>query len=789
MKKSAILLSVFYLLSLSLFGQESVLFSEIQQAKKNNVYFETVVLPVANPETTILKYFTNPNEISFFGNISLDLNNNNVKALNLQLVNMTLELVETPKDFYDYVITTSSGAHFSANKNIKHYRGIVQDDPNSIVAITFYEDEIMGLVCTSEGNYNIAKEKQSGKHIFYNDKNLKEQMHLNCGNTHDDDFSPYNHEILLKQRDRAGQNKKVGFYVETEYDIFQNRGSVASVEAYITALFNQVAILYKNENIATVISELYIWTTNDPFTGNDTDALLTQFKQIRTSINGNLGILLTFRSIGGGQAAGFNGLCNPSTSESLSVAMIDNTFKPFPIYTWTIMVVTHELGHLFGSRHTHACVWNGNNTAIDGCAGYVEGYCSLPGHPPEGGTMMSYCHGSSVGINFSLGFGLQPGNVIRNRVENAHCLAFLTLEIMDIRLPNGITTLSPGETSDILIYLKNTSDDFASDLTAELTTDSPFLTINQSTAYYGQLYPEQYNYKTFNVTLNPNTPTGTTEIPVLLTVTDVLGRTMELDGILYFENIGEPPQSCEPIRNLSAETSGTDIILSWETPSTGTPEKYIIYCNGLFLKTTTDLNFTHKDVKLNIYQYCIETLFDDGCTSELICREIITPCNIDIKLTLKSYANGVVLSWKPQLENVKYKVYRNEEFIEEVKENSYKDFLSNFDERYCYIVVAVCPADLQSEPSNEECVGGVGIKETEKDDVVRIFPNPTTGELRIECEQLNIENVEIFDVFGRVVEIAHPPLRGGLGGLLPSGIYFIRITTENNVIVRKVVKQ
>jgi hypothetical protein len=87
------------------------------------------------------------------------------------------------------------------------------------------------------------------------------------------------------------------------------------------------------------------------------------------------------------------------------------------------MVVTHEFGHLFGSLHTHACVWNGNNTAIDGCFGYVEGSCPLPGYPTGGGTIMSYCQlEGRPGINFNLGFGPQPGNVIRNSVNNASCL-------------------------------------------------------------------------------------------------------------------------------------------------------------------------------------------------------------------------------------------------------------------------------------------------------------------------------------------------------------------------------
>lgn len=96
------------------------------------------------------------------------------------------------------------------------------------------------------------------------------------------------------------------------------------------------------------------------------------------------------------------------------------------------MVVTHEFGHLFGSRHTHACIWNGNNTAIDGCGSCQENadpnipgcnWCTQPPVPSNGGTIMSYCHITSAGINFSLGFGPQPGNVIRDRVANGSCLS------------------------------------------------------------------------------------------------------------------------------------------------------------------------------------------------------------------------------------------------------------------------------------------------------------------------------------------------------------------------------
>ena len=433
MKKIVILLLNIYLVVLSVFGQENALYREVRQAKEANTYFENVVLTKTSANVEILQDFINPNEVSFFENTSFNSRNNETKAINLFIPFKTevivLELVEVPDYFYEYEIITSEWERFPANRNIKHYRGVVKDDERSLAAVTFYEDEIMGIVATSEGNFNIAKNKQSGKHLFYNDKNLIAKPDWVC-EKEDDPSVTYDSEVLF-DLDNKGEtsrgNKIVRFFVETEYDIYQNKGSVHEVEVYISGLFNQVAALYQNENINIYVSYLFIWTTNVsyPYTGKNTSAdLLDQFEKTRTSITGDLGMLLTLKNIGG--RAHVDGLCKILTKNKLGVCGIYNYYNVVPVYSWSVKGVTHEFGHLLGSEHTHDCVWNGNNTAIDGCgpnAGYPgDGNCSNPGDPLGGGTIMSYCQHRPVGINLSLGFGTQPGNLIRNNVSKANCL-------------------------------------------------------------------------------------------------------------------------------------------------------------------------------------------------------------------------------------------------------------------------------------------------------------------------------------------------------------------------------
>jgi len=333
-----------------------------------------------------------------------------------------LELVKV--DIYrDGLTVIESGTNTPAEVETGvHYRGVIKDEPGSVAAISIFEGEVMGVVSSEEtGNLVIGKlqeEDAGAQHVVYNDRDVLQQEEFFCGTP--DEGPDYTIEDISPGTATRDAGDCVGLYFEVDYDIYENKGGTNGAVSYVEGIFNQVATLYANENVNIRISEIFVWTNPSPYNGNNSSQLLNQFQQYRNNFNGDLAQLLSYKASGG--IAVLNGLCHPYNSAKMSFSSINTSYRTVPTYSFTVMVVAHEFGHLLGSHHTHACVWNGNNTAIDGCAGFTEGSCRNPGTPSGGGTIMSYCHISNVGINFNQGFGNQPGNVIRNRIAAASCL-------------------------------------------------------------------------------------------------------------------------------------------------------------------------------------------------------------------------------------------------------------------------------------------------------------------------------------------------------------------------------
>ena len=338
-----------------------------------------------------------------------------------------LELVQVNLFAADFSIVLASNPMVlhEAEEGI-HYRGVIKDYPGSVVAISVFGDEISGVISTPEnGNQILGRYKGSNPrlHLLHEDSKMADHPEFHCQTP--DSGRGYTAEELNSGGELRAAASCVRVYLEVDNDVFVDKGGQTGASNYITSVFNQVATLYANENISITLSQIFLWNTTSPYSGSDTYSLLTQFQRTRSTFNGDAGMLLSYRGNGG--IAVVDGLCRPYTSFKMGYSGIGKTFSAVPTFSFTTMVVAHELGHILGSQHTHACVWNGNNTALDACPGFTEGNCAASvTAPTAGGTVMSYCHMNKVGINYAQGFGQQPGNLIRSRIAAASCLQACT---------------------------------------------------------------------------------------------------------------------------------------------------------------------------------------------------------------------------------------------------------------------------------------------------------------------------------------------------------------------------
>jgi hypothetical protein len=392
-----------------------------------------------------------------------------------------------------------------------HYRGIVRGDDHSVAALSVTSTGLSGMVADLRGTFEIGKmEDGSEEYIFYKKSDLKSSFSSNC---HTEDESLLGDDGSgAGAEDRGVGCKTVQVYFECDYKMYTDKGSsTANVTNYVTSLFNQVATLYANENVGIAISQIYVWTTSDPYTSQgSTGGALNVFRQTRgTNFNGNLAHLLTTRSLGGGIAY-VDVIC--FKQYAFGVSAISNSFQNVPTYSWSVEVVTHELGHNLGSWHTHSCNWP--TGALDNCVS-PEGSCSPGPAPTNGGTIMSYCHLGGYGINFNNGFGPTPGAHIRNKVLNASCLPSSGTAPTSLAASNvtgASATLSWGAVTGATSYTVQYKTAAASAWTTAGNSSAPTYNLSgltANTAYNWQVKADCSNYSaTANFTTNNSSGGG-----------------------------------------------------------------------------------------------------------------------------------------------------------------------------------------------------------------------------------------------------------------------------------------
>ena len=193
--------------------------------------------------------------------------------------------------------------------------------------------------------------------------------------------------------------KKYSYQVDVfiEYDsqlVANNGGTTAGVQQYIADLMAGANIIYEKE-IDTHLEVSGMLQTNRYDSSGNTSQALDVLRNARMGSNfpagANIVHALLGRQLGGGIAY-LNALCNTNIGFGVSAGIV-GAYEVGPnAMVWDIVVFTHELGHNFGTGHTHEY-----SPAVDSCGSTQCGGGGLPNNGAA--TLMGYCHLCSGGTN------------------------------------------------------------------------------------------------------------------------------------------------------------------------------------------------------------------------------------------------------------------------------------------------------------------------------------------------------------------------------------------------------
>ena len=460
-----------------------------------------------------------------------------------------------------------------------YYRGIIRNVPGSIVAFSFFDNEMMGILShRAWGNLNLGRKETIGnetEYLFFAENLLPPQPFNDCIERLSDDTNTKLNPT--KAPEVAGCVQQ---FFEADYALYVNKGSsVQNTVNYVSGFFNAVATIYNIEMVSIALSQVYVWTTQDPYDYSSSGNALDDFQLLRTNFTGNLAHLVSLAGSGLGGIAYINVLCNNGSNYAFSG--ISSSFS-YPSYSWTVNVVAHEMGHNLASRHTHWCGWAGG--AIDNCnvaAGYpFEGSCNSAPSPTNGGTIMSYCHlVSGVGINFANNFGPLPGNAIRNAVTAASSCIAATCPTSTCAAPSSI-------------------------IVSSITTTSASVSWNTITGASG--YNLQYRlspsgaWTTINNISSPKALTGL----AVNTKYEVQVQTICSGGVVspyYVGNIFKTEASTcvEPSALLANQITNTSVSLNWTENGSSTNWEVQWGLNGFALGSGTIVSVNAKPYTLS----------------------------------------------------------------------------------------------------------------------------------------------------------------------------------------------
>jgi cysteine-rich repeat protein len=367
------------------------------------------------------------------------------------LVTLAVERFEPFTDGARAVVMENTGPRELALPDQLYYRGRVVGDASSLVVLVAAADTARGFVATGGTIYRFGRDG-TGVHRAWALRDVDPSVHPGPGAfcANDQHVSTVTgHPGRVDTTPGAAAAPPVAGFsptllaqvaVETDQELLAKFADATEALAYLADLMAAVSAIYEADTDVRVrFHFIRLWSTSDPWTATGTGGMLDQLQSYWQANEGatvrDLAHFVSGKSVTGGIAY-VDVLCDDDFGYGVSTVFGEFDMMD-PDDTWDVFVVAHELGHNFGSEHTHCydppldnCY---NGAADDGC---YDGPESLP---PGGGTIMSYCHLLGGGMsNVNPTFGATVSAVLRGGAENGICIG----------LPCGDGILDSGEDCD-----------------------------------------------------------------------------------------------------------------------------------------------------------------------------------------------------------------------------------------------------------------------------------------------------------------------------------------------------
>jgi hypothetical protein len=341
---------------------------------------------------------------------------------------LLLERFEVLTSDAQLLVQTAQGTEIRQMPDVAHFRGRLDGDLDSRVYVGNPDGFLVAIIKSSAGIVYVGPEGPADgpvQHVLrHADSPLNDEFVPSAWRCDADDLpqapigdfrqigEPSLRPASALEPLAAAALKEATVSIETDQELLARYGGNAtSMTTYITTLFGSISTIYERDMaVHLTVNRVQAWTTTDPYSSTSPRTQLDEIgdwwhgNRPKSSYPRTVVHFMSGKPISGG-IAWLGVLCAGDFPQgnhwggAYGVTQINGSYPGSP---WDLLAVSHELGHNFGSPHTH-CFSPPIDMCYNGEGGCYSGAVVNPG--PLGGTIMSYCHLLSGGYgNIDLRF-------------------------------------------------------------------------------------------------------------------------------------------------------------------------------------------------------------------------------------------------------------------------------------------------------------------------------------------------------------------------------------------------